>query len=102
MKRKEFKEAIRLSKLFLKQERKFNKIGLDLYESKYPISETFGKLLDLFFNVTLTESGNDTVNWWMWENRFGKEGLKYEDSQGEEIFLDTIDDLYDYIQADIK
>lgn len=96
MKRKNFKEALKIIKLFRDQEIAYNNFGIDLYEGNFPIGDTFGKLTDLFFETHYKNDGIDRINWWMWENDFGENKPKAYDN--DEELIKTEDELYDYIK----
>lgn len=96
MKRKNFKEALKIIKLFRDQEIAYNNFGIDLYEGSFPIGDTFGKLTDLFFETHYKNDGIDWINWWMWENDFGENELEAYDEHL--LICQTEDGLYDFIK----
>ena len=91
-----FKKIIEEIKLAQKYNHKYYKFGIDLYEGKYPIAEVYGRLTDLFWDSLYSKTGVDYINWFMYENDFGKNKMKVWD--GDKLICRTVDELYDFIE----
>lgn len=66
-----------------------------LYE--FPIIDDVGKLFDCFIESHFTEEGSDIVYWWQYES------VPKEIYDGDNVIsVETIDELWDYLQADPK
>ena len=91
-----FKKIIEEIKLTQKYNHKYYKFGIDLYEGKYPIAEVYGRLTELFWGSLYSEYGVDWINWFMYENDFGKNKMKAWD--GDKLICQTVDELYDFIE----
>ena len=106
---KDFKKAIVSYINFDKYIGDLNRIGIDLVEGQSFM--TAGTLLDLLWETNFTEEAMDTINWFLFEyhdlsddfdnygNRIG-EALEPAmwDSDGKEIPMNTIEDLWNYVK----
>lgn len=66
-------------------------LKINVYET--PIFDSLGFVFDSFIITNFDEEGTNTFNWWFFEN--GRE--KY-DTQGNEIPLNTKDELWEYLK----
>lgn len=75
---------------------KYYKFGIDLFGGNYPVGELHSKLISLFLKSIYTEEGLDWIEWFMYENDFGKSKLEAFD-EGVLICQD-VDSLYEYVK----
>lgn len=71
-------------------------IGFNLTEGKYPIQTKIEELMDLFLQSQYEQDGIDWINWFMYENDFGRKELRA--SCGGKLICQTIEDLYEYVR----
>jgi hypothetical protein len=97
MKYKTFKKAIYAFRdLWADCSTLFN-IGLDVaYEGKYNLLGRAESILDAFLESHYTKAGREWVNWFIFENDFGKKGLTATD--GDESICYDLRSLFEYIE----
>ena len=77
-----------------------------LFETKW--FEAVGKMLDSFLDSHFTEEGVDLICWWLFEDVDDKaayvkqEGDMFNEEKEIRYPLDTMDELWDFLQIDIK
>ena len=59
----------------------YYRFGLDLFRGNCPVAELHSKLTSLFLKSIYTEEGLDWIEWFMYENDFGKSGLEAFDNE---------------------
>ena len=72
-------------------------IGFNLTEGKYPIQTKTEELMDLFLQSQSEQDGVDWINWFMYENDFGRKELLARDYK--KLICQTTEDLYEYISV---
>lgn len=93
--------------------RELYQVGVDLYESKYALSDKIYEMFTLGFTSTYTEEGFEWIEWFIFENDWGlknwssipsKEDVKAfgaRDKDGNAIAYD-IPSLYQLLESDYK
>lgn len=76
---------------------KYYEFGIDLYDSKHPISPSIEKMINLIFDSIYTEEAFGWIDWFIYDNNFGTKKLEASDSNGK-LICQTAGDLYDYIE----
>lgn len=72
-------------------------LKIDILES--PFYDSFWSLQSELLKLSFSESGIDTINWWMFEKNYGKEeSLKMWNKNDVEIPMTTIDDLWNEVK----
>jgi len=80
MKFKEFKKIIESYKQTVNQLDELYKLGFDFLENeKFPIWAGLDNLLQLTFESHYDEKAVDWINWFIYENEYGKKGLSAND-----------------------
>lgn len=101
MTQEQFKTLIRSQQIFESEAKKWDELGINIYESDLLTSyyDTFNTVLKSIF----TEVGEDYINWWLFERvDFHGKINKMWDANNKEIPLDTIDDLWNLVSKCIK
>ena len=75
--------------------RELDKVGVNLYESKFGISEDIDRLFIDTMAASYDEFGIDWIEWFVYENEFGEKQLEAK-SDGV-LICQNFEDLYDYI-----
>ena len=97
MTKEEFKNIIDLYKKYESCVTKYSDLGICLYEGKYPVAEVSMQIADSLWKEIYSEEGIDWINWFMYENDFGNNGLKAFDLD-KNLICQDVDSLYDYIE----
>ena len=97
MTKEEFKNIIDLYKKYESCVTEYSNLGICLYEGKYPVAEVSMQIADSLWKEIYSEEGIDWINWFMYENDFGANGLKAFDSD-KSLICQDVDSLYDYIE----
>ncbi len=93
----DFKALIKHLKKTNKMFRKLENIGFSfLANRKFPLWEQHDKLFDITISSHYTDMGVDWINWFVYENDFGKGGLTAND-RGNPICYD-LKSLHEYIE----
>lgn len=74
----------------------YYRFGLDLFRGNCPVAELHSKLISLFLRSIYTEEGLDWIEWFMYENDYGKSELEAFDE--EVLICQDIDSLYEYVK----
>ena len=75
---------------------KYYKLGIDLLESESPVVDPLFGIVDKLFKLIYNEKGIEWIDWFIYENDFGRNKLEaYDDDK---LICQTVEDLYDYIQ----
>lgn len=96
MNRENFRLTIEGMDIFFKNLNTLYGLGVDLYESPYELTSSFEQVTDNFFKMLYTESGREWINWFIYENDFGREGLEAFDE--DKLICQNIEQLYDYLE----
>lgn len=97
MSRDDFKFLLDQHKIFYEYSHNYYKIGLDFYESDYPITIPFEKMFDKILEIHYNEFGLDWIYWFIFETEYGSKELEAYDSDMT-LICQTVDGLYDYIE----
>jgi len=100
MKFEHFKNIADQYKLLDKELTELEEIGFNLFDSKYKIADRFSIIMEEVFLSHYTVEGLDWINWFFYENDFGRSGLTaYDDKK---LICQTIEDLHKYIEQNHK
>jgi hypothetical protein len=97
MNKLKFKEIIKNIELYYANLSSLHEVGIDLYESKFAISDHFDKILFGLLEEIYTTEGIDWISWFIFENDYGRSELEAFD-ENENLICQDIDGLYEYIQ----
>ena len=96
MNKEQFVKIIKNYELINKRIHDYYDFGIDLVEVKNSPIEPMDSIVDTIFRSIYNELGMEWINWFMWENDFGKAGLEaFDDGK---LICQTIEDLYDYVE----
>ena len=95
MQLKEFKKLLKRYKAFSKKLSDLHDIGFDFYEGKFELMSDVEKMLDISISSHYNEKGIDWVNWFIYENDYGKNNLEAKD--GDELICYDEKSLHEYI-----
>lgn len=94
--KEEFINVLKEIELLQNQHNEYFKFGIDLLEGPYPIAETSYKIINMFFEAIYGKEGLDWIEWFIYENDFGKNRLEAWD--GDKLICQTIKELYEYVE----
>jgi len=97
MEYKDFKYIIDLYKKTSEELSELHDIGIDFFEGKYKLSESFYYMTNKLFETHYDDNGVDMINWFIFESEYGTNDLKAKDENGN-IICDTIESLYNYVE----
>lgn len=96
MTKEQFVKILENYKLINTRIHEYYEFGIDLIEVKHSPVEPIDAIINTVFSSVYNDLGIDWINWFMWENDFGKEGLEaFDDGK---LICQTIEDLYDYVE----
>lgn len=75
---------------------KYYNFGIDLVEVDDSLVDKVDNIISLTFASHYSDLGVDWINWFMYENDFGNQGLEATDNG--ELICQTAEELYDYIE----
>jgi len=97
MKFKEFKKIVKLHQETNKMFDALYDLGFDLLENKkFPVWSNSDKMFSHLMESHYTDAGLDWINWWVYDNEFGTNGLTADDT-GIPICYD-LKSLFKYIK----
>lgn len=96
MNKEEFIKLLSLYEEFLKNCRKYYKLGIDLHESKFPTWTITEKLFDIIIEQNYNKFGIDWIQWFVYETDFQKKKMGAWDE--ETLICQSVEELYDYIE----
>lgn len=97
MKKEEFIKLLEDYDEFHQNCRKYVEMGIDFYESKYPTWEITETFFDIIINKEYNIFGVDWIQWFVYENDFGRN--KYEAFDGaRKLICQNVYDLHSYIK----
>lgn len=97
MKEKElFLETLEQIDNFYSRIDEYRKLGIDFYESEVDIISPFNKIHDILFETIYSEKGIDWINWFIFENDFGRLGMEAYDE--DLLICQTAGELFNYIE----
>lgn len=82
-------------KTFLEKSNFLSDAGIDVFDSKYAIAPHTEKLFDFIIKQNYEEFGIEWINWFVYDNNFGRSKLKAFDNDETPICQDY-DGLYEY------
>jgi len=100
MKRKEFKLLLKDYDQFQQNCSSLLECGVDLFEhTKYPVATYAEKFFDTILKQNWNSFGVDWINWFVYENDFGKKNMgAWDNDDRETLICQTVDGLYDYCE----
>lgn len=101
MKYEDFKYIIELYKKTSEEFSELHDIGIDFFEGKYKLSESFYYLTFKTFELFYNDEGVDMISWFIFETEYGTKDLTATDKDGNRICYD-IESLYNYIESYCK
>jgi hypothetical protein len=96
MQLKEFQNLLEKYKDFSKKLSELYDLGFDFYEGKFELMSDVEKILDISIASHYNEHGIDWINWFIYENDYGKNKLEAKD--GDELICHDIKSLHEYIE----
>lgn len=97
MNKEQFIDILKKIELLREQNNEYSKFGIDLLESPYPVAVTSYKIIDMFFEAIYGKEGLDWIEWFIYENDFGRN--KYEAwDEDNKLICQTIEELYEYVE----
>jgi len=100
MQQKEFKKLLKRYKALSNKLSKLHDIGFDFYEGKFELMSDIEKMFDISIESHYNEKGVDWINWFVYENDYGKNKLEAKD--GDELICYDIKSLHEYIEKHHK
>jgi len=100
MQQKEFKKLIKKYKSLSNKLSELHDLGFDLYEGKFELMSDIEKMFDITIESHYTKQGTDWINWFVYENDYGKNKLEAKD--GDEPICYDIKSLHEYIEKHHK
>lgn len=97
MTRETFTSLLNEYKEFIDKSNKYYEFGIDLVDSKLSIAYNVDKMFEIIIKDTYTKEGIDWINWFVYENDFGRYGLGAYD-ESDKLICQDVDSLYDYIE----
>lgn len=76
---------------------KLYEVGLDLNENKYPVVGCVCELMSLVFKSHYTTHGVEWIEWFVYENDFGRKNMGAWDENKVPI-CQTVEELYEYVK----
>lgn len=74
-------------------------IGLDIFDS--PLIEYGNMMFERLISAHFTEDGTDWIFWWLYEKN-GNPDMKAWDENHNEIPMETMEDLWNYVEQYLK
>ena len=71
-------------------------MGIDLYETDFPTWKITEKFFDIIIEQNYNEFGIDWINWFIYENDFGRN--KYDAFDEGKSICQDVNELYSYIE----
>ena len=100
MQQKEFKKLLKKYKTCSDKLSQLHDLGFDLYEGKFQLMSDIEKLFDITIASHYNEEGVEWINWFIYENDYGKRKLEAKDND-KPICYD-IESLHEYIEKYYK
>jgi len=97
MKFEKFEETINLLKQIDEDTKKFNDLGLELFD--LPLIDSFHKIIDNLFTEIYGKEGVNWIGWYCYENDFGDGDLKAW-GDGEEEICSDVKSLWEYLEKE--
>lgn len=72
-------------------------VGIDLMEGKYETQSYLTKLFELCIKTHYTEDGLEWVDWFVYENDYGKKGMKAFDAD-DNLICQNKKQLWEYLE----
>ena len=99
MKKEEFVELLREHDDQEDRIDTLSSMGLDIFDS--PLIEYGNKMFERLIKAYFTEEGAEWVFWWLYE-KDGDPGMKAWDKNHNEIPMETMEDLWNYVKQYLK
>lgn len=96
MQLKEFKKLLKIYKAFSDKLSQLHDLGFDFYEGKFELMSDAEKLFDTTIASHYNEEGVEWINWFIYENNYGKRKLEAKD--GDELICYDVKSLHEYIE----
>jgi hypothetical protein len=91
----EFQNLLEKYKSYSNKLSELHDLGFDFYEGKFQLISDVEKILDISIASHYNEKGIDWVNWFIYENDYGKNNLEAKD--GDELICYDVNSLHEYI-----
>ncbi len=96
MQLKELENLLEKYKAFSDKLSELYDLGFDFYEGKFELMSDVEKLFDITIESHYKKEGVDWINWFIYENDYGKNKLEAKD--GDELICYDVKSLHEYIE----
>jgi hypothetical protein len=97
MQLKELENLLEKYKAFSDKLSELHDLGFDFYEGKFELMSDVEKLFDISIASHYNEYGKDWINWFIYENDYGKRKLEAWD-ENKNLICQDLNSLHEYIE----
>jgi hypothetical protein len=101
MQQKELENLLEKYKAFSDKISELHDMGFDFYEGKFELMSDVEKMFDIMISTHYNEHGVDWINWFIYENDYGKRKLEAWD-ENKNLICQDLESLHEYIEKHHK